>query len=62
MSSKISGTVGPCPHRGLVDCPVQERKCAKCGWNPEVTERRIKQIRRTTWFRAYVKRCGLEVR
>ena len=29
-----------CKFNGGVDCSIKDRKCDKCGWNPEVYERR----------------------
>lgn len=32
----------PCPNNGAVVCPNQT-KCKKCGWDPQVSERRKMQ-------------------
>lgn len=62
MSRKFKGPVGDCTMQHGLECPIRGRQCGKCGWNPEVKEKRLKKIRKLEWFRAYVKRCGVEVK
>lgn len=38
-------SIPPCKFNGGVDCPIKDRKCDKCGWNPEIAEKR-KQLNR----------------
>lgn len=33
-----------CPHQETVFCYASEKKCERCGWNPEVSERRLQRI------------------
>ena len=39
-------TVTECPHHRRVDCPVEDRRCSRCGWYPEVEKRRRKDAQR----------------
>lgn len=32
-----------CKFNGGVECYPNERRCNKCGWNPEVAQRRIQE-------------------
>ena len=33
-----------CPYQETVACDLSERRCNKCGWNPEVAEQRLKRM------------------
>lgn len=33
----------PCPNNDRVSC-TDKTKCGKCGWNPEVAERRLREF------------------
>jgi len=33
----------PCPFNGAVVC-VDQKSCARCGWNPKVAEERLHRI------------------
>lgn len=37
-----------CPYTKNIDCLENKKKCENCGWNPDVSEKRIKlwKIRR----------------
>lgn len=30
-----------CIHNSMVECPENSRDCKKCGWNPEVSQKRL---------------------
>lgn len=30
-----------------IDCPEKDRKCSKCGWNPDVEAERIKNLKKS---------------
>ena len=34
-----------CKFTSNVDCKEEDRRCDKCGWNPEVKARRVEKIR-----------------
>lgn len=33
-----------CPYSNVVKCYSSCKNCEKCGWNPEVAERRLKEF------------------
>lgn len=35
-----------CPFNWCVDCGLNDRQCNKCGWNPDVAERRNDKLRK----------------
>lgn len=30
-----------CIHNNMVECPENRRNCKKCGWSPEVSQKRL---------------------
>lgn len=41
-----------CKYTVGVVCPPYERKCEKCGWNPEVSENRLQKIKEARGYEA----------
>lgn len=35
---------GSCKFNAMIDCANGMRSCGKCGWNPEVREKRIEKL------------------
>ena len=33
-----------CVHNNMVECPENSRDCKKCGWNPEVSQKRLQMF------------------
>ena len=36
--------VPSCVHNSMVECPENSRDCRKCGWNPEVSQKRLQMF------------------
>lgn len=39
----MSGS-GNCVHNKMIECSGDFRPCHKCGWNPEVHEKRVRKV------------------
>lgn len=37
--------IGICKHNFHVDCPIKDRSCDSCGWNPEVNAQRVAKMK-----------------
>ena len=33
-----------CVHNKMIECAGEYRPCHKCGWNPEIHEKRLKSL------------------
>lgn len=36
-----------CIHNSMVECPLYLRDCTKCGWDPEVSRKRLQSFAQT---------------
>lgn len=53
-----------CQYNAGLDCPACERRCERCGWNPDVKRKRLnrmwQQAEKTNWLAVLEARAGLK--